>query len=165
MSNSLGPHGQLPARLLCPWDSPGKNSGMGCHALLQGIFPTQGWNLGLLHRRRILYCLNHQGSKVTAKSSRAYREIGCSQEAPQLPEPGLNLQGCYPQFPESLVLSGSLSGSGIPEITADWSKELPSLQEGIERKKTHSSSSPVDPKNWERLMFIRPWVATCEPYG
>ena len=37
-----------PARLLCPWDSPGKNVGVGCHALLQGIFPTQGLNLHLL---------------------------------------------------------------------------------------------------------------------
>ena len=38
-----------PARLLCPWDSPGKNTGVGCHALLQGIFLTQGLNLHLLH--------------------------------------------------------------------------------------------------------------------
>ena len=37
-----------PGRLLCPWDSPGKNTGVGCHALPQGIFPTQGSNLGLL---------------------------------------------------------------------------------------------------------------------
>ena len=35
-------------RLLCPWDSPGKNTGMGCHFLLQGIFPSQGSNLCLL---------------------------------------------------------------------------------------------------------------------
>ena len=34
-----------PPRLLCPWDSPGKNTGVDCHALLQGIFLTQGWNL------------------------------------------------------------------------------------------------------------------------
>ena len=34
---------------LCPWGSPGKTAGVGCHALLQGIFPTQGLNLGLLH--------------------------------------------------------------------------------------------------------------------
>ena len=43
-------------------DSPGKNIGVGCHACLQGIFPTQGSNLGLLHYRWILYCLSHQGS-------------------------------------------------------------------------------------------------------
>ena len=36
-------------------DSPGKSTGVGCHALLQGIFPMQGWNLHLLHCRRILY--------------------------------------------------------------------------------------------------------------
>jgi len=38
-----------PTRLLCPWNSPGKNTGMGCHFLLQRIFPTQGSNLCLLH--------------------------------------------------------------------------------------------------------------------
>ena len=43
-------------------DSPGKNTGVSCHALFQGIFPTQGSNSGLPHCRRILYWLNHQGS-------------------------------------------------------------------------------------------------------
>ena len=43
-------------------DSPGENTGVGCHALLQGIFPTQGSNPSLSHCRRILYCLSHQGS-------------------------------------------------------------------------------------------------------
>ena len=43
-------------------DSPGKNTEMGCLALLLGIFPTQGSNPGLPHWRRILYCLSHQGS-------------------------------------------------------------------------------------------------------
>ena len=43
-------------------DSPGKNTEVGCHALLQGIFPTQRLNLGLLHYRQILYRLSHQGS-------------------------------------------------------------------------------------------------------
>ena len=43
-------------------DSPGKNPGVGCHALLQEIFPTQGLNLGLLHYKQILYHLSHQGS-------------------------------------------------------------------------------------------------------
>ena len=43
-------------------DSPGKNTAVGCHALLQGIFPTQGSNPGLQHCRRILYILSHKGS-------------------------------------------------------------------------------------------------------
>ena len=38
----LAPHGLQPTRLLCPWDSPGKSTGVGGHALLQGVFPTQG---------------------------------------------------------------------------------------------------------------------------
>ena len=46
-------------------DSPGKNTEVGCHALLQGIFPTQGSNPGLLHCRWILYYLSHQGSPRT----------------------------------------------------------------------------------------------------
>ena len=45
VSNFLWPHGLEPARLLYPWDFPGKNTGMDCHFLLQGIFPTQGLNL------------------------------------------------------------------------------------------------------------------------
>ena len=43
-------------------DSPGKNTGVGCHAFLQGIFTTQGSNPGLQHCRRILYHLSHHGS-------------------------------------------------------------------------------------------------------
>ena len=45
---TLRPRGLQPARLLCPWGSPGKNPGAGCPALLQGIFPTQGSNPYLL---------------------------------------------------------------------------------------------------------------------
>ena len=46
-------------RFLCSGDSPGKNAGVGCHFLLQGIFPIQGLNLSLLHHRQILYHLSH----------------------------------------------------------------------------------------------------------
>ena len=45
-----------------PLDSPGKNTGVGCHFLLQGIFPTQESNPGLLHCRQILYWLSYEGS-------------------------------------------------------------------------------------------------------
>ena len=43
-------------------NSPGKNTGMGCHGILQGIFLTQGLNPGIPHCRQILYTLSHQGS-------------------------------------------------------------------------------------------------------
>ena len=51
-----------PARLLCPWDSPGKNTVVGCHFLLQRIFLTQKSNWGLLHCRQVLYQLSCEGS-------------------------------------------------------------------------------------------------------
>ena len=51
-----------PIRLLCLWDSPGKTTGVGFHSLFQGIFLTQGLNLGPLHCRQVLYHLSHQGS-------------------------------------------------------------------------------------------------------
>ena len=54
MSNSAAPWTE-PTRLLHPWDSPGKNTGVGCHSLLQGIFPTQGSNLGPPHCRQTFY--------------------------------------------------------------------------------------------------------------
>ena len=56
------PMGLRPTRLLRSWDSPGKNTGVGCHFILQGIFPIQGSNPGCLHYRQILYSLSHQGS-------------------------------------------------------------------------------------------------------
>ena len=58
----LMPLGLMSLVLLCPCDSPGKNTGEGWHFLLQGKFPTQGSNPGLLHCRQILYHLSHQGS-------------------------------------------------------------------------------------------------------
>ena len=49
-------------KLLHPWDFQGKSTGVGCHFLLQRIFPTQGSNPGLLHCRQTIYCLSQQGS-------------------------------------------------------------------------------------------------------
>ena len=52
--------------LYSPCNSPGQNTGVGSFSLLQGIFPTQGSNPGLLHCRRILYQLNHKGSPLSS---------------------------------------------------------------------------------------------------
>ena len=60
VSDSLQPYGLQPTRLLCPWDFQGKNTRVGCHFLLQGIFPTQGSNPGLLLCRQILYQLSYR---------------------------------------------------------------------------------------------------------
>ena len=59
MSYSVRSHG-----LYSPWNSPGQCTGVGSLSLLQGIFPTQGLNPGLLHCRQILYQRSHKGSPI-----------------------------------------------------------------------------------------------------
>ena len=61
MSNCLRPH-----ELYSPWNFPGQNSGVSSLSLLQGIFPTQGLNPGLLHCRQIIYQLSHKGSPAAS---------------------------------------------------------------------------------------------------
>ena len=60
-------HGLYPARFLCPWNFPGKNTGVGSHFLLQEIFPNQELNPDLFQCRRILYQLSYKGSQVWAR--------------------------------------------------------------------------------------------------
>ena len=81
VSSSLGLHGLQPTRLLCPWNSSGKNIGVGCHSLVQGIFLTQGQNLSLLHCRQIFYYLipsNTNGSFLYTVSYFAFSFIKIS---------------------------------------------------------------------------------------
>ena len=61
MSDSLLPYGLQPTKFLCAWNSPGKTTGVGGHALLQSIFPTQGWNPRLLRLLRLLRLSHWQG--------------------------------------------------------------------------------------------------------
>ena len=77
MSDSLQSYGLQPAWLLCPRDSPGKNTQVSCQFLLQGIFLTRGLNPGLLHCRQILYQLSHQGSffKKSKEANKKYRKF------------------------------------------------------------------------------------------
>ena len=56
-------------KLLCPWDFPGKNTGWSCHFLLQGIFPTQGLNLCLLHWQTYSLLPSHLGNPLEKNSS------------------------------------------------------------------------------------------------
>ena len=67
VSNPLQPRGLQPTRLLCPWDSPGKNAGVGCHFLLQGTFLTQGSNPSVLHWQADSSPQSHQGSPYLHK--------------------------------------------------------------------------------------------------
>ena len=90
---TLRPHGLQPTRLLRPWDSPGKNTGVGCHFLLQGIFLTQRSNLGLLRCLKLLNPVSHQGSQkyVSANgkiilSNKARKKEKCCNPAFQWPK-------------------------------------------------------------------------------
>ena len=76
--NSLWPHGLQPPDSSAHGDSPGKNTGVGCHALLQGIFPTQGLNPGLPHCKWIPYQLSYQGSP----DHHVYLDLFCDWKVP-----------------------------------------------------------------------------------
>ena len=92
------PMGSYPTRLLCPWDSPGKNTGVGCHFLLWGIFPMQKLNSGLLDCRQILY---HQ----------------IYQRSPQIPEPN-NDKTVKDQRDSPSLSSGGLLATRVK--TSPW---------------------------------------------
>ena len=68
----------VPSFLWPHWNSPGQNTGVGSHSLLQGIFPSQGLNWGLLHCRWILYQLSHRGSPRIPEWAAYPFSSGCS---------------------------------------------------------------------------------------
>ena len=66
------------SRVLCPWDSPGKNARVGCNAVLQGIFPTQGWNPCLFCIGKWVLCHErHLGSPWYTRLCYIYYTILC----------------------------------------------------------------------------------------
>ena len=69
------------------WDSPGQNTGVGSHALLQGIFPTQGSTPGLLHCRRILYQLSYKGCMYFEINKAVFSVCSVAQLCPALCNP------------------------------------------------------------------------------
>ena len=105
MSDSFQPHRLQPTRPLCPCDSPSENTEVGCHFLLQRIFPTQGRsNPRLLHWRQILYLLSHLGSLTSLRVSE---------------EPG----------PEALLFLQSFCRLSLPSPSSKWGVEAgPSIR-------------------------------------
>ena len=110
ISNSLWPH-----RLYSPWNSPGQNIGVGSLSLLQGIFPTQGSNPGLSHRRWILYHLSHQGSPC-AYCMPAY--CCCMEPAQKQAEQSWEkaLEHCVGPFHETMA------DQLFPQLSVIWAK-------------------------------------------
>ena len=116
MSDSL-----WPARLLCPWDSPGKNIGVGCHAILQGIFLTQGSNPGLLHCTWILYHLSLQGSPL--QRLLLYKWSKCKYG--DFPGHPVVMQGTWVW---SLVPEDSTSGGAVKLMCRNYQAHVPQLR-------------------------------------
>ena len=122
--------------LYCPWNSPGKNTGVGCYFLLQGIFLTQRWNLGLPHCRQILYCLSHPNAPLNPPpfhSSLCLMGLTCTEFIHRVPSPPLPVclgKGEHQQLTRgrrrfrlelSLIYPLAQLLSGDPLHTAFWS--------------------------------------------
>ena len=125
MSNSLQLHGLQPTRLLCPWDSPGKNTGVGCHFPLQGILLTQGEKPHLLHWQADSLLLSHQGSPyyIFTEGEEGYRENCLT---------GFNglVNNLLPPFPTATSQTGFLTLLVVIQVVIDVSykkKMLPNL--------------------------------------
>ena len=131
MSDSLWVQGLSPTRLLHPWGCPGKNTGVGCHFLLQGIFPTQGSNPGLLHWRQMLYPLSHQGSPI--------------QRLTGLPKPGETKEWMFGYTWPSVLCPHSHTMQGyLTNLELDLSIR------GKKKKKKETSS----PSNWTLHIYF-----------
>ena len=163
VSDSLQPCGPWPTRLLCPWDSPGKSTGVGCHCLLQGILPTQESNPGLLHCRQILYQLSYEGSvewkivKVKVRKGKTEKEWIETGVSPAVLDSSLCIllhQVKYHTLSSIRSFPGSSAGRRIrlqfrrPGFTP-WVGNIP-LEEGME---THSCilawRIPMDRGVWQ----------------
>ena len=113
MSNSFQPCELEPTRLFCPWDYPGKNTGVGYHFFLQGIFPTQGMNLCLLHWQADSLPLNHlssvQFSLSAMSDSLRPHELQHARPSWPSPTPRVHLnshpssQWCHPAISFSVI--------------------------------------------------------------
>ena len=121
------PGGSVGKESACDAGDPGSIPGLGralewdCHFFLQGIFPTQGSNLGVLHCRQILYHLSHQGSPMKITSMPKYHQeallLGPSQGS-------LHPLGSLPHPPARV---GSSQALPVRDLTAAGPRQVPSL--------------------------------------
>ena len=116
----LQPHGQQPARLLCPWNFPSNKTGEGCHFLLQGIFPSQGLNQRLLPWQADSWAtwealwLNNLGKIFSSNKYQKFpifKISGLNKKSSQVPSSCLILQCDLPLFYKTLCLSKLLRTS------------------------------------------------------
>ena len=153
--DSLQPHGLLPIRLLCPWDSLDKNSGVGYRAFLQRIFLTQGWNswlLQLLHCRLILYRLATREDLLTQRVTKQAIKIQCDYcyKGAVQGESGKTSQKCSSGLmPGATVVRG---GPAYWQVIWVWTGQ----HWGHERKPSRSSKSSSNLIPW--LLIWNTWA-------
>ena len=161
ISDCVWPHGLQPARLLCPWNSPGKNTGVGSRALLQEIFPTQGLNLGLLNCSQILDHLGYPShliyqfsGSVVSNSLWPYglqhARLPCPAPAPgACSNSSPSSQWCHPSHP--------LSFPSLPvfNLSQHWGLFLRSqfFTSGGQSITVSASVLPVNIQDWFPLEF------------
>ena len=186
VSDSLWSRGLQPARLLGLWDPPGKKTGVGCRFLLQGIFPTQGWNPGLPQCRRILYQLSHQGSPrklewvaypFCSRSSQARNWTGVSCMASGLitkcavreaPRSLLNLLQCCFCF---MFLCFDLAARGIVAPKPDFRPIAPASEGQVLTIGLWGKCLPCTFKPWDlstsflMVFFTLAVLSTASNYG
>jgi len=171
VSDSLRPHGLQPTRLLRPWDFPGKSTGVGCHFLLQGIFPTQGSNPGLPHCRQMLLTSELPGKQLTPQKDVLFiigdwnAKVGSRETPGAICKFGLGVQNeagqriiefcqeCtgHAKHPllttQEMILHMDITRWSIPK--SDW---LYSLQQKIEKLYTFSKNKTGS------LLWLRSWA-------
>ena len=129
-------HGPYPARLLCPWDFPGKNTGVGCHSLLQGIF-LQELNQGFPHCRQILYSLSHQGRLDLIYQSKDTEWLAGWKQSPNI----CCLQETDPSSKEKHRLTVDrwkvTLGTGQPKQSRYSSTSCPSRRDRLQAKRVN----------------------------
>ena len=136
MSYSLWLHG-----LYSPWNSPGQNTGVGSLSLLQGIFPTQRLNPGLLHCRQILYQLSHKGSPLLPLTLALGQTTGREHSPAYQQKIGLKIHRAWPCPPEQEpgLLTAGTSQSG------NFHKPLILIHQRADRTKPPSQKTN---QNW-----------------
>ena len=169
--------------LLCPWDFQGKSTGVGCHFLLQGIFPTQGSNPSVSHCRQTLYRLSHQGSQG-APGINLKREALHGGRCSSLNESGPTTHLLRPQAGRSRVGQNGPEREGWWEARAGrWAvrttlqsqpagiRQLRVASRGGRRRPLAASSAPCCPQpaalRFRRHAPLTPSssLSCCRPYS
>ena len=142
VSDSLWPRRLEPARLLCPWDSPGKNTRVGCHALLQGIFSTQGSNPSLL--------LWQEGPQ--------HARPPCPSPTPRVhPNPCLLSRWCHPDISSFVIPFSSCPQSFSASRSFQMSQLFASGGQSI-GVSASTSVLPVNTQDWSPLGWTG-WIS------